>query len=327
MKRCFFSIIVSVILLCGCSGEGQVSNYNKELNSGNERITTATGEQSGGLKRGISAWSNIFKVSIDETTQEIKYGYILDDYIVYNGDELELGLSITIDVPSMQEEKIEAVAMMVIDGQLCSFSIEGGQKDITHKITLENRKEERRLINFIPSMIEKDNKAEWVIIVVPMLESYGHTLDEVVVVTYNKQILSNVDKKVNGENAFCSEDYYFDTAKNVYGKELHDICPYNGTILNYIIEDKGGNWNYMSEYTKGKMRVLLFCDGVLYNGFNESYGLFIEKEEQELVHKQIDITKLSEGRHKIFAVVMHYDENNNLKAVYKSLTGEIIVID
>lgn len=331
MRKTLFSVVVSALLLCGCDNDIQEVNDNNEITTQDESTTatnattatTETVDQNNEIKKGIGVGANFYNVRRDEETQKIKYSTILDEHITYEGGDLELGVSLFIDVPNLQNEKIQAVAMLAIDGQLVPFSIEGGENAVTHKIELENRESKKKLINFIPSMIEKDETAELAIIVVPMLESYVNVPDEVAVIKYNKSILSTVEKTDKNQIKYCSDGYYFDTAKNVYGKELYEICPYNGAVQNYILEDKEGKWNYMSEYGKGKLIVLLFCDGELYNGFDGSYGLVIDKTEKTLVHKQIDMSKLSEGIHKIFAVVLPYDENGELDRICKSLAGEV----
>ena len=324
MKKIMLGIIITMSLLCGCDNEKDNVINDKETTSESE---TESQDSNIDVNRGIGTFLNIYKITRDEATGEIKYSYFLDDYISYDGNKIELGIAMYIDPVSNKYDTVKAMSMMVVDDQLVPFTIDDSEEKLVHNITLENAKEARKLISFSPNNLEKGEEQEWAIILVPLLEEYNHVPDEAMAAFYHKKITSTVEKTNTVDKDYFDKDYFYDTTKNVYDKELYEICKYNGAVRDYILLGKDNKWYYTSDqHVGGKVVTLLFCDGELYDGFNGKYSLLIDKTmDGQQVHKEIDTLKLTSGKHEIFAVILTYDENNEFKDAHKSLVGEISI--
>ena len=323
MKRIIFSVVVSMMLLCACDSNKDAEKIENNTEKTSETDTTENLKVDKNV--GVSTSANMWKGVKDEKTGELKYAYILEDYISFDTKQVDMQTSICIDSHNPDYENVEAIACMAIDGKLISFSMDGEENKVVHNITLGNGKEEKKKLSFMVDNLPKDEKKAWVFMVIPILEEYWHDPDETMVAYYIKDILYTGDGEIIEENDYCSEGYYYGTTKNVYGKSINEISMYSGAVCDYILQDKNGTWNYMSDHAKGKTIVLLFCDGKLYNGFGESYGMIIDKTSDEQVHMPIDISKLAEGMHKMFAGVLMYDNDGKLHKVTKSLAGDVCI--
>ncbi len=330
IKRVYLLLAMSAIMLSGCSSESDEVKNNVASSS---EETTEKGTESdinAGLdpNKGIGTRVRLHTLSRNEETGEVKYGYFLDETITYEGSDIELGVTTGIDLNDRRYDTVEGAAIMTIGGQLVPFSIDGGEKKICHNVTLSNGGEQKQIISFAADMLEKGEKTDWCFTIVPFVEEYRHVADESQVLQFGSFIESTVDRTNYEQVAteYCTEGYFFDTTENVYGKTLNEICPYSGAVRDFILQDKNGKWMYLGSHPKGKSIVLLFCDGQLYEGFDGSYGMMINKIVTGYVNKEIDISKLSVGTHTMHALVLVYDENGELSIpLFKSLKGEITI--
>lgn len=315
--------VLSTILLCGCDNQ---SNDNAITESDNETSSVESDAQDNDEgKVGISTYTNIYRIQRNETTGEAEYNYFIDDCITFDGNALEFGISVSVNTYDSRYETVDALVVMVVDGQLIPFELADEGEKLVHNITMNNGQERREIISFSAENIEKDEKKDWTLCVIPLLEEYRYVPDEIVVAYYNTAITSTVERQESSGSTYCTDGYYFDTSENVYGKSLYEISEYNGVVCDYILKDKNGNLSYMGDHDDGRLVTLLFCDGQLYNGFSESYGMITEGNSGEQVHRQIDTSGLSAGTHEMFAVALEYDEDGKLSGVYKSLTEEVLI--
>lgn len=325
MKKIVISIMIVQLLLCGCD------KGPEKIEDNNEVLTESTSEVSGGHyvdpNAGIMIYQNIYKVKREENG-DIKYSSFFEDIINYDGNKIELAMDMCITSGKDLNGMMEAMILMVVDEQLIPFSIEGSKEAFIHKVKLENTVASRKLISFSVNNLQKGVEKEWAILLVPLLEEYAHVPDEVVVGVCDKKIMSSVDGTDIVEKDFCVEGYFYDTVQNLYGKRLFDICPYNGAVLDYILQSKDGKWYYTLDSRNSEtLVVMLFCDGELYDGFNGKSSLYIENTvEQQQVHMEIDSSRLAEGEHEMMAVVLVYDEEGKLDMVRKSLAGNIDIV-
>lgn len=330
MKKIIFSVVASMMLLCACDS---TTKDNEDINNtiDNQQETASveiTTSKSDAMNQGIQTAVGAFGIKRDADTGEVKFGSLpASRKIVYKGEELELGIRMFIKVPVLKDEVVQIVAMMMVDGQLVPYSIEGGEKSLTHILKVDNGGEHDTIVNFSADMLDINEESEWVFIGIPVLVDYGHTVNQRTILWCSEKITSTEEKTNSEEYIYCSDGYFYDTTMNVYGKKLHDICPYNGAISDYILQDKDGNWNYMSERVDGKSIVYLFCDGKLYDGFDGKYGLIIDKADNGPVHKHIDVSEIPAGKHEVYAVVVKYSKFGVIKEVVKSLISEVNILE
>lgn len=321
MRRVLCCLISFFFLLCGCSnGTGEISNNKEQITENNIEDNNID------PNLGMSLFLNIFKVNREKETGEIKYSLFLDDVINYNGNKIELGIDMSINTGRNKDELMEAMVMVVVDKQLIPFTIDGSSEGIVHRITLENSAVSRKLVSFYPNNIDKGEEKEWIFLLIPVLEEYAHIPDEVMAMGYDKKIISTVEKSNINDSKVCSKGYFYDTAKNVYGKEIYEICEYNGSVNDYLLQDEDNKWYFMSDsHYGGEIVVMLFNDGELYEGFNGKSSLCIEKTvEGQQVHMEIDTSKLGEGEHHMSAIVLSYGAKGELERVSKALVLEHI---
>lgn len=319
MKRVLCCIMLSIMLLCACS-----NRTGEDMDHKDQITENKTEDNNQDPNIGMGLFLNMYKVNKGKENNEIKYGAFLEDVINYDGEKIELGIDMSIEASGSRDELIEAMVMMLVDEQLIPFTIDGSSESIIHKITLEDSEVSRKLVGFYPSNLDKGEEKEWIFLLIPVFEEYAHVPDEIMAIGYNKKIISNVDKTYVNESDFCDKNYFYDTAKNVYGKEIHEICEYNGAVNDYIIQDNN-KWYYMSDsHYGGKIMVMLLCEGELYEGFDGKFGLSIEKTvEGQQVHMEIDTSKLGEGKQHMSAIVLAYDADGELRRVNKALMVEL----
>ena len=322
MKKVVISIIVAMLLLCGCD-KGQ-----EKIDDIKETIPETTSEIGGGHNvdpnGGIMVYQNIYKVKREENG-DIKCSSFLGDDINYDGNKIELAIDMSITSGKDLSGMMEAMVLMVVDEQLIPFCVEGSKEAIVHKVELENTVTLRKLISFSVNNIEKGEEKEWAVLLVPLLEEYAHVPDEAVVGLCDKMLVSSVDGTDTSENELCEQGYFYDTVENLYGKSLFEICQYNGAVKDFILQGKDGKWYYTldSRYSE-TLVVMLFCDGELYDGFKGKSSLYIENTvEQQQMHMEIDISRLAAGEHEMMALVLEYDEEGKLRSARKSLVGNV----
>lgn len=324
MKKIICCLIIILTFLCGCDKKPE------KVEDNNEVLTESTSEVTGGHyvdpNAGMGIFLNINKVNIDEITGEVRYSSFLDDVINYDGSKIELGIDMSIESGSNKNEVMKAMVMMVVDKELIPFTIDGSEEKIVHNLVFENSVITRKLVGFSAYNLEKGEEKEWTFLLVPVLDEYRQVVDEIIVGECKKKIISTVEKTDIKDEDFCDKGYCYDTAKNIYGKEIDEICEYNGIVTDYILQDNDNKWYFMSDsHYGGEIVVMLFNDGELYEGFNGKSSLCIEKTvEGQQVHMEIDTSKLGEGEYHMSAIVLAYGENGKLERVNKALVLEHI---
>lgn len=323
MKKKIYVVLIIFPLLCSCSNKGEFEN--KSTNEDLEYQSNIETEDDS-LTQGMDMGINIQKVRRDESTGEIQFGSLLGKEIVYSGEELEFGLTMYMNGASKDVKNVTLLTMLMVDNEFVPFSYDEGEKAVLHKIEIEKATDIQKLISFKPDNLEKDKLYNFMFIGVPLISSYVHQEDEIHVMNFSGKIKSNVESTENDNDtsSMCIEGYFFDTCKNVYNKELHEISEYNGIVMDYILQNEKGDLYYMGDYQEGNYITLLFCDDKLYNGFNGCNRLYVEKNLEGQVHMKIDMTSLTEGSHTFYAVTIGMDNEGTVMDCLKSIKTEVV---
>lgn len=316
MKKVLWCVLF-IILLCGCSDEENTIAIDESVQSDTDTLPS--------IKEGLAAYMNIHSVKTDATTGAVKYGTFLDKQIVYEGEELELGVSVEFDIPNEECESVTALLMLVVNNELTPFSLDNSEKEMLQEVVLDNGKDKTMLLSFKPDNLGTNQTSDWIIAAIPLLDEYAHPAEETVVISCHKQIISCADNSQAVSNQPCENGYFFDSTVNVYGKKLNEISKYNGTIQDYILQDNKGDWYYMGDNTEGKYLTMLFCDNQYFNGFDGTYNLMVNKTSAEPVHKKVDMSSIENGNYNFYTVTFYFKENGKYSGCFKSLNTEVFI--
>ena len=324
MKKLVIGILIAMLSLCGCDKEPE------KINNNTETVPETTSQISGGHNvdpnMGIMVYQKLYKVKKEENG-DIKCGSFIEDNINYDGNKIELAIDMSVTSGKDLSGMMEAMVLMVVDKQLIPFSVEGSKEAIIHKVELENTVTARKFISFSVDSINTGEEKEWAVLLVPLLEEYAHVPDEVVVGVCDRNLVSSV-AGTDAEMELCDKGYFYDAVENLYGKSLFEICQYNGVVKDFILQGEDGKWYYtLDSRSTDTLVVMLFCDGELYNGFDGKSNLYIDKTvEQQQLHKEIDTSMLTAGKHEMMAIILEYDDEGNISGARKSLVGNIDIV-
>jgi hypothetical protein len=305
-----------IFTLGGCSEKEEVENVS--IHHDEETVTEE--------KMYMSNFSiNFEKIVVDEESGETKYEMFLDDDIVYNGTDVQLLTYFTIGMGSPDYEEIPLMAMLLLDGKYIPFSIDDNEETKIHYFETINGEEQTYTLKFKPYGVSKTERKEIQFIIIPFYSKKDTALQENDILEIKKGIISE-SEDLEIEESMTEISYeIIEDLKQKYNKDLHEISPYNGAIFDYIIQNEDGSVYYMGDYDNGSYSTYLFCDGELYNGFDNQYCMNWTKKQEGYVNKAIDTSGLSKGEHTLFAVTVSYNEDGTILNAMKAMNTNITI--
>lgn len=325
MKKVSILILVMSILFTGCNGKSSYTDKGTETKLTAENTDDG---QSSENKEGFSTElsSNFYKTQVDSDTGERKFGLFLGENILYEGNEVEIGAGIRADMGLESYTEIPVLCMLVLDGRLIPFSVDGSPNEITHRLLVNNAEEKKFTLKFMPYGVCENEEKQLLFIAVPFYDKNSVELYENDLIYCAKKIESSKGN-LDAENYLEGKDYFFkDDIESYYGQELPQISEHYGEVFDYLVQNEKEELYYVADYPEGKYETIIICDGELYNGFDGCPYLIWDKKENGYMNKKIDITGLAKGSHVLSVITIDNNYQDNYMA-FKSMNKEVNVDD
>lgn len=321
MKKVSILILIMSILFTGCSGKSSYTDKGTEIKATEEKTDEEqSSENTEGFSTNLS--SNLYKTQIDSDTGERKFGLFLGENILYEGNEVEIGAGVCADMGLESYTEIPILCMLVLDGRLIPFSVDGSSNEITHKLSVNNAEEKRFTLKFMPYGVSENEEKQLLFIAVPFYDKNSVELYENDLLYCAKKIES-LNGNLDAENYQEGKDYFFeDDIKTYYGQELPQVSEYYGEVFDYLVQTEKGELYYIADYPEGKYETIIICDGELYNGFDGCPYLIWDKKENGYMNKKIDLTNLEKGSHVLSVITIDNNYQDNYM-VFKSMNMEV----
>lgn len=326
MKKLFCIVLLLLSLLCSCRNKEVKENESTTEIMSTSKTDIDTNAYSESTEETFSSSMRFYEYVLDETTGQGKYGSFFGDPIKYRGKDTNLVVGLRIDKPKSFSKDISMMCIMLLDGQLIPFSINGEDKQLVNYIMLENGKEAKYHLDFTPYGISNVEYKEIMFAVIPSYLDYEIDIDENHILYDSHQIISE-SEEVSREEYKEGEGYFFDEVENMYGKHIWEISKYDGGIRDYIIQKDDGKIYYMADYMDGEFVAFLFCDGKLFNGFDGEYYLKWSEDSQSYLHKEIDVSSLDVGNHIFYVVTVDVTKDYEFFDFKKSMNKEVVIYE
>lgn len=308
IKYAIIVLVFSVLLSsCGRSNEStQISNVETEQNMDTKEVICLT---------------NLYKCVIDEKTGKEKYGLLLNEPFVYKGSPFSIGASLYINNEITEDKDISVLCLLLLDGIPIPFSMDDNKLDILQSVVLQNGIEKKVKIDTEPYGVSKESK-NLIFLGIPFANKENNEVYENNILYCTNDIVSEKENlPVKGSELQYKSDY-IDNIDEMIENVTSGTDNSNGQnryIHNFIYtsEDK---YFFTSDINEGKNETILFCDGKLYEGFDDS-SYFLWEGKSEFINMKIDTSKLTAGKH-IMSVVTIQD-NDGFITASKSLNVEV----
>lgn len=286
-------VVILCIMLCGCG----------KLN--NEDIGKLYGNNSNDSYK-VIWYSNILEASDNNDTATA--GFPIEN-IVYSGNDVKLGISVTVNNEKMGNENIKLMCFLLINGTPVPFSVDGGERKCTNYTEVINGSEKVMQAEFYPYGIDEEDN-DVIFVGVPFYDiAETQEPSENMVVYCKKNITSQVGATEKADMHNVSQTYFCsDITTDTYGKELYEISPYNGSIKDFIVKNDDGSMYFLGDYKASAGITYLFVDGEFFNGFDGNSSLGWDSTGKRFVNAVIDCSSLEPGVHSIYAVTVRSEE-------------------
>lgn len=309
----FISVLVLCVLLSACENGSKISN------------NTNTSEEISDVNEGkeVTYLTNLYKCVIDNKTGEEKYGLLLNEPFVYNGENLSIGAGMYIKNEMIEDKDISVLCLVLLDGIPIPFSVEDNEQDIFQNVVLQNGVEKRIKLGLKPYGVSEEKKS-LIFLGIPFVYKEKIEVYENDILYCVKEIVSDSGSlSIKNERPQYEYDY-IDNISEIIQSVIMDTDTSNGQeqYIHNFIYSNNNQYFFTSDINEGKNETLLFCDGKLYSGFGGS-AYFLWEGKNEYVNMEIDTSELSEGKHIMFAVTI--ENKDGFVTVNKSLNMEVNV--
>lgn len=321
IRFCYIFLLLAVIWNCtGCNSEPRGSETKENIGNRDteQEVTSADRQYS------TEFATNIYKCVVNPATGQKKYALYLGENIVYSGEPLEIGVKLYAKMGDSSYDKIPVLCMLILDGKMIPFSLDGDENGMLHTLTIKNAAEGMYSVIFTPYGVSGQEPKQLLFMAIPFYDKKEVTIFENDILACQKKIISEGGELPPeiyepGSGYIFTEDLY-----SIYQKNIQDISDHAGEVMDYIIQSDNGELHYTADtaYEPGQYLTILVCDGELYNGFDDRPYLLWEKKEGGYMDKQIKTEGLTKGKHTIFAVTVDFT-NDNFCMVRKAMNTEV----
>lgn len=325
MKKLFCAILLILPLLCSCKNSKENEITTETISTSESDIETTTSADNS--EHSVSYYTNFYEYVLDENTGQSKYGRFLGEPITYRGEDTNLVVSLNMNTGNSECKDISMMCIMLLDGQLIPFSINGEDKQLVNYIIHKNNTEVKYHLDFIPYGISTTEEKELYFVAIPFYLNNKLEIEDNYIL-YNSHHIISESEDLSREEYKDGAWHFTNDVESVYGKPIWEICEYydNGSIYDYIIQKDDGEINYLANYDDGEFVTFLFCDGKLFNGFDGEYYLKW-RVEQSYLNKEIDVSSLDKGNHLLYVVTVDITRDHDFFAIQKSMNKEVIIYE
>ncbi|MCI8668644.1 MAG: hypothetical protein HFI34_03820 [Lachnospiraceae bacterium] len=321
IRFCYILLFFAVIFNCaGCNTEPTDNETKENI----ENRDTEQEVPSADRQYSTEFAANIYKCITNPDTGEKKYGLYLGEDIVYSGEPLEIGVKLYANMGTSSYNDIPVLCMLILDGKMIPFSMDGDENGVQHALTIKNAVEGTHSVIFTPYGVSGQTSKQLLFMAIPFYDKGEVTIFENDILACQKKIISEggevpPETYEPGSGYIFTEDLY-----SLYQKNIQDISDHVDEVMDYIVQSDNGELHYTADslYEPGQYLTILVCDGELYNGFDDRPYLLWEKKEDGYMDKQIKTENLAKGKHTIFAVTVDFT-NDNFCVVKKAMNTEV----
>ncbi len=308
MKKLLINIALISLLCTACSPAKQRADLPDSQQEGETLMQEDSQKGSGEDDNGPESWGynmNFLKCRTGDHGDKT-YGEFAGEDIVYDGNDVEIGVTVTMDFePDIEQKTASLLTMLFLDGKLIPFSIDDSAYERLHPVALTLEEEQLFHVTFTPYGVSENEEKEVLFIGIPFYDKDSVQFFENSVLFHNMNITS-INGSLEAPDEESSREYETPGSLGEFDStEAEDFQRHVPEVRDVFLH-KGSGLYYVGTHETGAYLTLLFCDGQLYPGFDGAYSLLWENDgTKEYVCRQIDRSGLGEGHHVLFALTIN----------------------
>lgn len=228
--------------------------------------------------------------------------------IVYSGDRIHIGASVIWEDESKDSVSLKMLCCLMLDGKLIPFSVEDGNEDEINYITVQNGAEQRVSVEFYPYGLTAQETA-LIFICIPYYEKMETEDMSENLMMYCKKMIRSDAGDTESLPLEKSENYFItDNTVDTYGKKLYEISSYNGSLKDYVLQDKNGDVYYLGDYQETQGMTYLMVNDEFLKHDQKNFCIDWNNHQGKFINYKIEKSAFLAEKNKVFAITVRSDE-------------------